>query len=356
MHSSTIASNALKVGGQQGYLRIATEEAFAPPEMMQMYRNILSAGCDDPGFNSLWGFYLLSKSPRATAIIERLQDLGDRRIQDMNDTGIDKQIISVTSPGAQILKKDDAVAMSVLANDRLADAVRCHPDRFIGLTAIAPQDPGHAAREIERGVRKLGMKGVIINSHTHDEYLDDAKFWEIFEAAEALNAPIYLHPNSPSRGLIKPLLDRGLDGAIFGFGVETGMHLLAIIVRGVFDRFPKLKIVVGHLGEALPFWLPRLDFMHRATVNAQRYEHMKPLRRQVSDYMRENVYVTTSGMCWEPAITFCQNVLGIDKVLYAMDYPYQFVTDEVQACDNLPISIQDKKKFFQTNAETVFSL
>ncbi len=351
----TVPSNP-STGGPRGYLRIATEEAFAPPEMMQIYRKMLERGVDDPGFTSLWGFYLGSKSPRATAIIERLQDLGERRLGDMDATGIDKQIISLTAPGTQILKKDDAIAMAVLANDQLAEAVRRHPNRYYGLTAIAPQDPAHAAKEIERGAHKLGMKGVIINSHTHDEYLDDAKFWAIFEAAEALNVPIYLHPNTPSRGLINPMLERGLDGAIYGFGVETGMHLLGIIVRGVFDRFPNLKIVVGHLGEALPFWLYRLDFMHRATVTSQRYDYMKPLKKKVSDYMRENVYVTTSGMPWEPAITFCQKVLGIERVLYAMDYPYQFLVDEVVACDQLPIAAEDMKRFYQSNAEAVFGL
>lgn len=168
--------------------------------------------------------------------------------------------------------------------------------------------------------------------------------------------PIYLHPNTPSPGLIGPLLERGLEGALYGFGVETGMHLLALITSGVFDRFPKLTIVVGHLGEALPFWLFRLDYMHRASVQAKRYACMKPLERTPSEYLRANVYVTTSGMAWQPAILFCQSVLGVDRVLYAMDYPYQFVANEVKATDDLPISDADKKKLFQLNAETVFSL
>jgi 2,3-dihydroxybenzoate decarboxylase len=168
--------------------------------------------------------------------------------------------------------------------------------------------------------------------------------------------PIYIHPNTPSKGLIGPLLARGLEGAIYGFAVETGMHLLGIVPAGVFDRFPKLKIVVGHLGEALPFWLFRIDYMHRASVAAKRYACMKPLQRKPSDYMRENVYITTSGVAWPPAIMFCQSVLGMDRVLYAMDYPYQFVAEEVTATDNIPISDADKKKLFQLNAEAVFAL
>jgi len=337
------------------YRRIATEEAFAPPEMMRMYRELLASGrCDDPGFKSLWGFYCGSSSERATAIIERLQDLGARRIADMDATGISVQILSLTSPGVQIFDADTARSLSVLANDQLADAVRRYPQRFVGLAACAPQDPAHAAKEIERGVRKLGFRGVIINSHTHDEYLNDPKFWEIFEAAEALDVPIYLHPNTPSRGMIQPLVERGLDGAIYGFGVETGMHALSMIVAGVFDRFPKLKLVLGHLGEALPFWLFRLDYMHLAGIRAKRYPFLKPLRQPVSAYMRENVYVTTSGMPWGPAIRFCQEVLGEAHVLYAMDYPYQFVAGEVVASDAVPMDAALRKRFFQSNAEALF--
>jgi 2,3-dihydroxybenzoate decarboxylase len=200
------------------------------------------------------------------------------------------------------------------------------------------------------------MSAVVVNSHTHGEYLDDAKFWPIFEAAESVGHAIYIHPQTPSRAMIGPLLEAGLDSAIYGFAVETGMHLLRIIVAGVFDRFPDLRIIVGHCGEALPFWLSRMDYMHAASVKAGRYENMKPLKKKVSDYMRENVYVTTSGMAWEPAITYCQKVLGMDRVLYAMDYPYQYEADEVRTSDNLPLSPEDRKRFFQGNAESVFNL
>jgi 2,3-dihydroxybenzoate decarboxylase len=344
-------------GGAVGYLRIATEEAFAPPEICRLYIDMLEKGTlDEPGFKSLSGFYLVNKSERAKFIADRLQDLGEQRIRDMDASGIDKQIISLTAPGVQVFDRATAVSMAALVNDHLSEAVARHPSRYIGLAAIAPQDPQAAAKEMERGTKKLGLKGAIVNSHTHGEYLDDPKFWTIFEAAEALNVPIYLHPTGPSRGLIGPMLELGLDGAIYGFGVETGLHLLRIIVSGVFDRFPKLRMVVGHLGEALPFWLFRLDYMHAANVKAKRHERMKPLRKKVSDYMRENIYVSTSGMAWEPAIMFCRQVLGADRVLYAMDYPYQYEVSEVVTSDNLPLSLEEKKRFFQTNAEKVFRL
>jgi len=200
------------------------------------------------------------------------------------------------------------------------------------------------------------LKGAIINSHTHGEYLDDQKFWPIFEAAEALDVPLYIHPNTPSPAMIAPFLERGLDGAIFGFAVETALHILRIIVSGVFDRFPKLRIVIGHLGEGLPYWLFRIDFMHNRMVTANRYASVRKLQRKPSDYVRENIWITTSGMAWEPPILYAQSVLGTDRVLYAMDYPYQFVPEEVAVTDNLPISDADKKKLYETNAVKVFNL
>jgi 2,3-dihydroxybenzoate decarboxylase len=338
------------------YQRIATEEAFATPELFTLYRQMLTnRTIQDPGFLSLWGFYLSSPSARATRIIERLQDLGERRVADMDSTGVAMHVLSLTSPGVQVFDAATAVAFARSSNDQLAAAIRKHPARFAGLAAIAPQDPPEAAKELERGVRTLGLKGAIINSHTLGDYLDDPGFWDIFAAAEALDVPLYLHPNSPSAGLIQPLLQRGLDGAIYGFGVDTGMHLLAIITSGVFDRFPKLKLVVGHLGEALPFWLFRLDYMHRATVNSKRYAALKPLQRKISDYLRENVHVTSSGMAWAPAIQFCQQVLGMDRVMYAMDYPYQFEASEVIEMDTVGTDL-DRKKFYELNARAVFKL
>jgi len=339
-----------------GYLRIATEEAFAPPELVSMWQQMLTDGTvDDPGFVSLQGFFMLSTAPRPAAVLARLQDLGERRIADMDAAGIERQVISLTCPGTQILDRDRAVAMATLANDQLAEACRRHPDRFSGLTAVAPQDPEGAAAEVARGAH-LGFKGVIINSHTQGEYLDNPKFWPILEAAVALDTPVYLHPNTPPKNMIGPLLEAGLDSAIYGFAVETGMHLLRIITAGVFDRFPRLRLVVGHLGEALPFWLYRLDFMHAAQVAAGRYESMKPLQRRPSDYLRSNVWVTTSGMPWAPAIMFCREVLGPDRVMYAMDYPYQYVPEEVTMQDELPIDAVAKRAFFQGIAEEVFGL
>src|SRR5688572_24450479 len=288
-------------------------------------------------------------------LAQRIQDLGARRIADMDASGIAKQLVFLTAPGVQVFDSPTATALARDLNDQLIQELKKHPDRYAGLAAIAPQDPTAAVKELQRSI-SLGFKGAVVNSHTQGEYLDDPKCWEIFEAAQALDVPLYLHPNTPPASMIEPFLPRGLDGAIYGFAVETGLHLLRIIVAGVFDRFPKLRMVVGHLGEGLPFWLFRLDFMHRNMVAAKRYPGASELRRKISDYLKENVWVTTSGMQWAPAILFCQQVLGVDRVLYAMDYPYQFVAEEVKVTDELPIGEADRKKLYQLNAEKVFKL
>jgi len=338
------------------YKRIATEEAFATREQFRLYGKLLDSGYDDPGFQSLWGFYLRSEAARPRQVREMLLDLDDLRIRHMDESGIDVQLLLFTSSGVNPLPADEARALSVSANDELAAAIARHPTRYAGLAVFAPQDPAHAAKEIERGVGKLGLKGAIFNGHTRGEWLDDPKFWAIFEACEALDVPIYLHPTGIHRDLIKPFVERGLDGAVFGFGVDTALHTLRLIVAGLFDRFPKLKFVLGHMGEALPYWYYRLDYMHGVSVRANRYPTLKPLKRKISDYLRENVYVTTSGMPAPEPIYLCQQVLGMDHVLYAMDYPYQFVPDEVTMQDDLAIGDADKKAFFQTNAERLFKL
>jgi 5-carboxyvanillate decarboxylase len=338
------------------YLRIATEEAFATPELLERWRALLRQGGNlDPGFVGQWS-YFLGPSPRAQGIASRIADLGEQRLRDMDEAGIARQILSLTNPGVQIFDAPTATALAISCNDQLAEAIRTHPNRFSGLAAIAPQNPAGAAKELERAVRTLGLKGAIINSHTHGEYLDDAKFWDIFAAAESLDVPIYLHPSTPSRHMYAPFAEWGLEGAIYGFAVETSLHLLRIILSGAFDRFPKLRLVVGHLGEGLPYWFFRLDFFHRANVASSRYPNVKKLDKKPSDYLKENVWVTTSGMAWEPPILYCQQVLGVDRVLYAMDYPYQFVPEEVRVTDELPIGDADKKKLYQTNAEEVFGL
>jgi 5-carboxyvanillate decarboxylase len=338
------------------YRRIATEEAFAPAELLDCYRRMLRDGHGDKGFESLWGFYLASTAERPRAVVRRLADLGAERIADMDAAGIDHQVLALTAPGTNVLDPATARSMATLANDVAAQAVRDHPARFTALAAVAWQDPDSAVAELERAVSRLGMCGVIANSHVQGTYLDDQRFWPVLEAAERLDVPVYLHPNTPNDRMVEPLYEAGLDGAIYGFAVETGMHLLRIITSGVFDRFPRLRLVVGHLGEALPFWLPRIDHFHAAQVASGRYPAMKALQLRPSDYLRRNVWYTTSGMAWQPCIMFVRDVVGADRVLYAMDYPYQYVADEVRHQDELPLDDVEKREFFEGIAIRLFHL
>jgi 5-carboxyvanillate decarboxylase len=341
---------------KKSYLRIATEEAYAPAEMLERYRKLIDdKGTDDPGFLSQWA-YFLGGAQMNQALAKRFIDIGEGRIRDMDAVGIDRQIVSLTSPGVQIFDADTGTALATSFNDQLAEAVRKHPDRFSGLAAIAPQNPKGAAKELERGVTKLGLKGAIINSTTHGEYLDDPKFYDILAAAEALDVPIYLHPATAPARMIGPMLEKGLQGAFFGFAIETSIHLMRMIVSGVFDRFPKLQVVAGHGGEGLPYWLCRMDLFQRNYRVNQRYPHISALKRKISEYIKENIPVTSSGMAWGPVIMFMQEVVGMDRVMYAMDYPYQYDIEEVKVTDEMPISEADKKKFYQTNAERIFKL
>ena len=350
-------THALNTGGDRGYLRIATEEAFATREQIDAYLRMVADGTADKGMTSLWGFYARSPSERAMLIIERLLDLGERRIADMDATGIDVAILSLTSPGVQpLLDTDEAKAMVARANDYLAERCAAYPTRFVGMTSIAPQDPEWSAAEIRRGAAELGFKGVMVNSHTHGHYLDEPQFDPIFRALADTGQPLYIHPQTLPDAMIGGMIEAGLDGAIFGFGVETGMHLLRLITTGIFDRYPDLQVAVGHGGEAIPYWLYRIDFMHKAGVASQRYERLKPLRKGMVDCLRKNVLATTSGLPFPPAIKLMLEVMGEDRVMYAMDYPYEYVADEVRAHDLLDIPDATKKKLMQTNAERVFAL
>lgn len=339
------------------YRRIATEEGWMTPELAAMYRHAIADGSiPDPGFQSLWGFFAGSQSERAATLYRRIQDLDDERIRDMDALGIDLQLLMLTAPGVQCFDAATGTALARSCNDTLAATIRRHPTRLDGLAAVAPQDPQAAAKEAERAVRELGLRGVVINSHTQGEYLDDPKFWDIFAAIEALGVPLYIHPNTPSPQMIEPFLPRALDAAIYGFACETGLHILRMIVAGVFDRFPKLQVVLGHLGEGLPYWLYRIDFMHAGITRSNRSPGAKPLQRKPSEVLRQNFHYTTSGMCWEPPVMYVHGLMGADRLMYAMDYPYQVVAEEVAAMDALPMSPADKALFFAGNAERVFGL
>ncbi len=338
------------------YKRIATEEAWLPEEMVSLYKKALNEkSVDDPGFHSLWGFFG-GQNPRAENMARRIQSLGEERIADMDKSGIDMQVLALGSPGVQIFDPATATSLATRCNDELAEGIARHPDRFVGLAAFSPLDPANAAKELERGVTKLGLRGGILNSHTLGTYLDDEKYWQVFEAAEALDVPIYLHPNTPPAQMIEPFLKRGLDAAVYGFACETGLHALRLLVAGLFDRYPKLQIILGHCGEALPYWLYRVDYMHSHISVTNRYPDVKPLKRRARDYLRENFHYTSSGVGWAPPVLFIRDVIGADRIMYAMDYPWQFEPQEVGEFDNMKLDDAGKKQFYEDNARRIFKI
>lgn len=339
------------------YRRIATEEAWAPPELFETFRDILTASqVDDPGLHSLMGYYAMGEADRPKFIRHRMTDTESIRLQEMEAAGIDHSILSLTSPGVNPLPAQPATDLAQLSNDRLAEIVKSNPQKFSGLAAVPFTAADAGAAELERAVTRLGLKGAILNSHVRDHYTDKPEFFGFYEAAEALDVPVYLHPNAPSSRLLGPFHERGLDGSIYGFGVETGLHLLRLIVSGVFERYPRLKMVVGHLGEAIPFWINRIDYMYERQIAGGRYPHVAPLPLKPSEYLRRNVWITTSGMNWADEVMFVRSMMGPDRVMYAMDYPYQYEPDEVTAMDALPISEEEKQRFFEGIATDVFQL
>ena len=280
-------------------------------------------------------------------------DIGEGRIAEMDKSGIDMMLLSHTSNGVQSFEADLSMSLLRDTNDVLADAVKTHPDRFAGMVAIAPHATIAASKEVERGITKLGLKGVIINSHAGGEFLDSRKFWPLFETIEALDVPIYLHPAPPPPQMNKPFLDYGLAAAMFGFAVESGLHALRLILSGLFDEFPKLKIVLGHCGEVIPFYLDRID-IHYGKIGNNREVNLK---RLPSDYFRDNFWVSTAGMNGSPSVPFCCSVLGAERVMFAADYPYELpLRDEVVKMDETPLPASDMEKIYHTNAEGLFRL
>jgi predicted TIM-barrel fold metal-dependent hydrolase len=337
------------------YLRIATEEAWNIPEILAAQVRLLESASapDDPSLRMAGMFSKLH------SLQQELMDIGEKRIARMDELGIDKQLLLLTAPGVQVLEPDEGTALAQLANDRLAAACRRYPDRFAGLTVFAPQDVNGAIAEIERGMKTLRLNGAVINSHFRGRYLDELEYWPILEALESNDAALYIHPTIPPKAWSQPYEFRGFGGALAGFSHEVWMHTMGLIMSGALDRFPKLRIVIGHMGEGMPLLLYRFDWMQSNADGKSGLRGGAPavtLRHKISHYFKTNIWITTSGQGWEPSVKFCMDVLGPDRVIYAMDYPYQQSADEVAAYDTFDISAEHKKMLMQTNAERVFRL
>jgi 5-carboxyvanillate decarboxylase len=332
--------------------RIAVEEAFLTEDIAREWSKVLAGASVEPGFRMM-GDTMLGQSPGARRVHEQLIDVGAGRIALMDATGIDMQILSMTAPGVQVFDPATATRLARESNDVLVEAIKGHPTRLAGLAAVAPQNPKEAAAELARVAGLSGIKGLIINSHTGGEYLDAAKYWPIFEAAEALGLPLYLHPREPSPSMIGPYLEYGLYFAGWGFAAEVGLHAMRLIMSGVFERFPRLQIILGHMGEAIPFWLQRIDnrYLLQVKIGA-----VTKLARLPSEYFLQNFVITTSGVCSEPALKLSLDVLGVDRILFAADYPYESVEEAVSFMDRADLSDDARGRIYWQNAARIFHL
>jgi predicted TIM-barrel fold metal-dependent hydrolase len=291
---------------------------------------------------------------RAAKLIEQLCDLGEKRIAEMDAAGIDMQVLSLTSPGTEQLDAAAAIAIAREANDRVAEAVKAHPNRFAGFACLPTADPQAAVAELERAIHECGVKGAVINGHVGGRYLDDKFFWPILERAEALDVPIYLHPTPPPKAVIEasyagfsPMVSDMLAGPGWGWHIETAIHVIRLILGGVFDRYPELQIVVGHMGEGLPFMLQRLDVMPMAMTN---------LQNPISFYLRQNVHYTFSGFNFTPTFLDLLLEVGVDRIMFSADHPYASMTQARAFLNQLPVSAADKERIAHGNAERLLKL
>ena len=343
-------TTATRPGTAQGAAKkfhlVDTEVHFSFPEHAEALRR-LTTGIYTNWDLSTWG------GP-ASAHAPFLDVENGERIKVMDKAGVDVAVLSVAEPGVQVFNADVGTNLATLANDRLAEAIKKHPTRYAGFASFAPQDPQKAAKEIERAATKLKLNGILINSHTNGEYLDDKKFWPILEAAQATNMPLYLHPRTVP-DYFNPMLDgtpSAMRAAVWGFSAETWLHALRLIFNGIFEQFPNLTVVLGHMGESIPFWTYRIDYwFHRGPGPASTvYDMKKP-----SYYFAKNFFVTTSGMNFHPALKYIYKVLGPDRIMFATDYPYQPEMNEAsEFMNSAPMPAADVERMAHGNAEKLF--
>lgn len=287
------------------------------------------------------------------AASQRLLDLTAERLPAMDAAGLDMQVLSLNSPGIQAEADPSiAVARAAAVNDLLADTIAEHPGRFAGFAALPLQDPQAAAKELERAVSQLGLKGALVNAHTQGRYLDDPGLRGVWEYAEGLDVPLYLHP---ANGLDTAHVLSGhpeLIGPMWSWGIDTASHVLRLVFGGVFDDFPEAKLLVGHMGEGLPYALWRLD--SRWEFHA--HHGIELARDTPSEYVRHNLYVTTSGVCDAPPLLCALLALGADHILFGTDYPFEDMATATEFLRTAPVSEADRDKIAHGNAERLLCL
>ena len=293
-----------------------------------------------------------SASPMAR-VEKQLQEVGDQRIKSMDEGGILMQVLSVTAPGGDILETSEAIPYAKEYNDEIKRLVDVHPDRFSAFAVLPMKAPEAAAEELERAVKGLGFVGTMINGTTDDKFLDDAQFASILSQAEALDVPVYIHPNLPIKAVNNVYYNnlpgaRGFTLSIAGWGwhSETAIHVLRMILAGTFDKYPKLKIIIGHMGEMLPMMMTRIDNIYKDAG----------LTRAVSEVLKSNVWITTSGLFTQPPLQLALDTFGVDRILFSVDYPYSPNTAGQKFLSEMNIPAEDKEKIAHGNADKLLKL
>ena len=289
----------------------------------------------------------------APRIVERLDDLGALRLKEMDENGIDIQVLSHANPSLQKLDAATAVPLARRVNDRLHEAVQRHPDRFAAFAALPTADPKAAADELERTVTRLGFKGAMIHGLTNGVFHDDKRFWPIYERAQALDVPLYMHPGIPQPAIIETYYKEYIQQypnilrAAWGFTVETATQAIRMILGGVFEAHPQLKIILGHLGEGLPFYLWRINMgLTRDGAGPTWFR----------DTFSEHFWITTSGFFSDPALICCMMEMGIDRILFSIDYPFVDNQPGAKWLETLPLSGEDKEKLLNGNVKRLLKM
>lgn len=284
-----------------------------------------------------------------------LADVGDRRLGDMDYSGITVQVLSHTTPGGDLLDGAEGISFAKAANDLAAEAVRRNPRRFAAFAHLPMRTPEAAADELERAVSGLGFRGALINGATEGHFLDEPRFAPVLERANKLGVPIYLHPNFPTQSVVDAYYSnmpggtgRSLSLAMFGWHAETGMHTLRLALSGTFERYPNLQLIIGHMGEMLPFMMDRID---HAWTDLGFQKGPSPTK-----ILRERVHITTSGFFSTPALLVALTTLGADRIMFSVDYPFSSAIPARRWLDTLPVSPADRAKILHGNADRLLKL
>jgi 2,3-dihydroxybenzoate decarboxylase len=316
--------------------KIALEEALTAPGLEQYLEKTLA---------------LVPSAEAKAALTDLLEDKANRRIASMDAAGVDLFVLSHTSPGVQAEKdKATAVGLARSANDYLHAQVQLHPDRYRAFAHLALQDVTEACKELERCVKELGFVGALINGNTNGVYLDDSRYYPFWETVLELGAPVYIHPADP---YVQPYVFEDyadMQGAVWGWSVDNSTHFLRLVLGGLFDRYPALTFILGHMGETLPYFAWRIDKRIHDTATA------KKIQRKPSEYFRSNLLVTTAGCCQDSALLCAIAEMGEDRVLFSVDYPYEDTKEAADWIDRAPVSDGQREKICHLNAERALKL